>query len=876
MTNTNYYKDSEIVNWSENSLTLAANDDLNFSKYWTNPRIDVEISKGKKLREQKLKSQPIAREYDVVDIHFDKLPGSTNQFHSNTRKKKRRKSPMRDFNKSKLARPAQKKCPIRIAELAVPTKRHCIETWRNKSETLPSFMLERLRQIIMDEKPIVKIHDAINCFRARKPSTKSRSEKIQHPNVQKTNLDQARLLCGIFGYKITRKLLSPLKITLNPQLKNISKIVNDEITLILSKRRRTTHEINRHIQAEIADKVTIWIADVLNDASYKLLLEDFQELEEEEGVVWELIDDLVDNSVIISEPESLPSLNESKSISETLSDLPFGLPTIKNNEPSLNFDIELEQSHMIHVILINIVEDVIQDESITIENKNTSIENETCELDNSNNVIDKQISEIITEDQNKTLDINLVQEDAFVQELLVNEARADLQNERYINSPSERKSSDSADIKTAVKENTFDSDYTQLAKAKDKYSRTPSEYAYNTNEMPDAYKHNQSINISTVNTAKALIDNINAGDIEQTNNENRLSVILPEKKSLEDTLNNSSTNNQISSENINEIVEEVDDTVDKSHIEIANIKELFAESSTDDTLTKTDINDENIVDNVVNTNAGNIEQTINENHLSIILPENIFWEDALNINNSSTNNQISSEDINNIVVDGTVNNNHIKVANDNEQFAKLSTDNTLTKTDMNDENIIDNTTGPLEANDYTPDDSIKKVKFSDINIGIYGANELNIRSNNPMNNGISEHVESDAHKTSKDLITLKSNIHFAPPNDNLLSEADELWPVNLSFSMVKVTLSVSKSVLSLGKITETEEKYMTPPEEKDDMTLTNCKEPVVNILPGQQLQNVNNLLFNENKGTDHVESFLRSDDSSETEWEYKNNKDNSD
>lgn len=30
---------------------------------------------------------------------------------------------------------------MRIAELAVPTKRQCIDTWRNKSDILPEFMV---------------------------------------------------------------------------------------------------------------------------------------------------------------------------------------------------------------------------------------------------------------------------------------------------------------------------------------------------------------------------------------------------------------------------------------------------------------------------------------------------------------------------------------------------------------------------------------------------------------------------------------------------------------------------------------------------------------------------------------------------------------
>ena len=110
----------------------------------------------------------------------------------------------------------RKRCPLRIAELAVPTKRQCIETWRTKSDVLPGYMVrtynyfkersvsdylkqeqriivrcskcaqctrrgsifsvssilnvilffqvERLKQHVMDQTPIANITEAIHCF----------------------------------------------------------------------------------------------------------------------------------------------------------------------------------------------------------------------------------------------------------------------------------------------------------------------------------------------------------------------------------------------------------------------------------------------------------------------------------------------------------------------------------------------------------------------------------------------------------------------------------------------------------------------------------------------------------------------------------------
>lgn len=77
---------TEVASCSENSLSPAASEEVNFSKCWKNPSsVHIEVLRGKKLREQKLKSHPVIREYDVVDIDFDKPSCSTNRYLSTNR-----------------------------------------------------------------------------------------------------------------------------------------------------------------------------------------------------------------------------------------------------------------------------------------------------------------------------------------------------------------------------------------------------------------------------------------------------------------------------------------------------------------------------------------------------------------------------------------------------------------------------------------------------------------------------------------------------------------------------------------------------------------------------------------------------------------------
>lgn len=101
-----------------------------------------------------------------------------------------------------------KKCSMRINELAVPSKRQCLDTWRYRSNVLPEFMVRnywnqifykilykvlaqklklmfqvvRLKQQVMDQLPIVQIPEALYWFQKRRPR-KSYSSKTYYNSL---------------------------------------------------------------------------------------------------------------------------------------------------------------------------------------------------------------------------------------------------------------------------------------------------------------------------------------------------------------------------------------------------------------------------------------------------------------------------------------------------------------------------------------------------------------------------------------------------------------------------------------------------------------------------------------------------------------------
>ncbi|XP_037298682.1 uncharacterized protein PF11_0213 [Manduca sexta] len=110
------------------------------------------------------------------------------------------------------------------------------------------------------------------------------------------------------------------------------------------------------------------------------------------------------------------------------------------------------------------------------------------------------------------------------------------------------------------------------------------------------------------------------------------------------------------------------------------------------------------------------------------------------------------------------------------------------------------------------EDNNKKVKFSDIDMGTRG--QLEIHSDTHLLDvNIDKEKEQVSWKASAD--NIKSSIIFAPPNENLLSDADESWPENIPSPVLRPSESISRSVTSLGRILETEEKFLISSESDD-------------------------------------------------------------
>ncbi|XP_047505913.1 uncharacterized protein LOC125050229 isoform X2 [Pieris napi] len=252
---------------------------LDFTEFWANTGVNSEVLRGAKLREEKPNCSKNQQQFTPVNININ---GSVKKMKHGKRK--------RGTNTKKYSR-----CPMRIAELAVPTKRQCLDTWRNRGKTLPNFMVERLRQHVMDERAVVHINDAIYCFKAHKVK-RSRPNKFK--SIKKGNIDRTKLFCAIFGHRIVLKLLPPGRIPVHTSLRNLTEIVNNDIEQLLGKRKRNT--IHKTIRDEISEKVTVWIASVLDDSDIKLMMDDLEDLEEKEGHVWDIIDDLIDAIVVVS------------------------------------------------------------------------------------------------------------------------------------------------------------------------------------------------------------------------------------------------------------------------------------------------------------------------------------------------------------------------------------------------------------------------------------------------------------------------------------------------------------------------------------------------------------------------------------------------
>ncbi|XP_032527595.2 uncharacterized protein LOC116777908 [Danaus plexippus] len=686
--------------------------ELDFTEHWGN-NIHEEVLRGKEVRSEKVKNNSTNSIYDYgfANLDFDK-PSCSKYRKTNIPRKgtsedelyflhvrKKRNKKGRKIKPSKGTR----KCQMRIAELAVPSKRYCIETWRSKWDTLPIHMVDRLRQIVLDQKPIVPIDDAIRCFKQYKRINTRPPCKRNVP--ENKEMERIKLLCAMFGYQIIARLLPPRNLTLSSRLTPISYIINDEVSFLCQKNKLSKLQ-DVVIQKEIVNKITNWIADVIEQSDYNLMMEDYRELEKEEGHIWDIIDEIVNNAILLCKEPSVSSSSVGAKSSDSCiyySNEDDGTPSERHSG-----DENVDESG-------NIISDIIEN-IINVHDYKPRDEIEALHISMDDNLDD-------TGDADRKISSGSLERD--IKDFLL----------KYI-----------------------ENDQSELVKS----------------------GHLESTDPSVIDNR---MDNIVANDFNETDQEN---VRIIEKNTNDDIKETGTDLTELTSDDKGPTNNAFND-VQKNESDHNNSIENSQEGR-NAMKHNFDVENDNKVINVPSKQG-------QANGMNVILSQDKL--DAIKIDNKDS---------------GVANN--------------------LTTIENNLVNTKDSE-GKSPFKNATSEDSLKKVKFSNINIDS-GHRQLNDSGFNGQN-------ENNIQK--------KINVHLAPPNNNLLSDVDEPWPENLIFPLVKATVSVSKSILSLGKIMEVEEKINDSrinSNMEDDTEVEENSDETKNVITLRSLNKVADKLNKEN------------------------------
>ncbi|XP_063357921.1 uncharacterized protein LOC134647500 [Cydia amplana] len=451
---------------------------------WVEQTIQREIARGRMLQGQKSLASERSNNVNVL-IKPPKLANGGN-FQRRTISKwntrGRSKSPLaknarmsssvsrddscRSYQSPLVGRPA---CSMRISELAAPTKRQCMASWRANANLLPEAMINRLKQRVMDQEPIVKVSDAVNCLKHNRRSSdthnsviitpsKRPSRKINKEKMQNKIQAEYKVLSDAFGIKIAELLMKPIVITLNSRLQNISNIINQEINNIIKDTTtfKTDKATNKRMVREISEKVTIWVAKILEDSEEKLLEEDLRarallpagdmitlieiityqekDLEEQEGPVLDIFDDLVDS--ILHKCIKTPSdILTPEFLSITSDDV--------EKDDQQETDRQTADKEASQDDAITIDEKASRDDAITVDEKahEDTVENDI--MKQIYDVIDSVTQEDSLESPSKVSDVPSINNEEYGEPDIKPEP--DIQSEPYINAESDIQSQ--SDIK---------------------------------------------------------------------------------------------------------------------------------------------------------------------------------------------------------------------------------------------------------------------------------------------------------------------------------------------------------------------------------------------------------------------------------------------
>ncbi|XP_059048147.1 uncharacterized protein LOC131843497 [Achroia grisella] len=174
----------------------------------------------------------------------------------------------------------------RLERISKPRRRAIIYLWREHADILPPETIARLRAMLdADEpfKPDQAYEYFVNFRKTKKKATTMRVNQIKK-DVLAVCADKrfiwARNATVAFAKGIQQRLSRPGRYALADRMLRLSNIILDEICghLVHMKTpsRRCTHPKSRFMM-EMADKISVWIDEILAESDDRMLMMDFDE-----------------------------------------------------------------------------------------------------------------------------------------------------------------------------------------------------------------------------------------------------------------------------------------------------------------------------------------------------------------------------------------------------------------------------------------------------------------------------------------------------------------------------------------------------------------------------------------------------------------------
>uniref|UniRef100_A0A2A4JSB8 Uncharacterized protein n=1 Tax=Heliothis virescens TaxID=7102 RepID=A0A2A4JSB8_HELVI len=177
----------------------------------------------------------------------------------------------------------------RLERMSKPLRRNVIYMWREHAYTLPPETIARLRAMLDADEPF-KPDQAYEYFiNLRK--TKKKTVATEHVNDIKRDMlamvGEKRFLWArnatvAFARGIQQRLSRPGRYSLADGMLRLSNIILDEICGYMHMRTpsRQSNHPKAKFMMEMADKVAVWIDEILSESDDRMLMMDFDEDEE--------------------------------------------------------------------------------------------------------------------------------------------------------------------------------------------------------------------------------------------------------------------------------------------------------------------------------------------------------------------------------------------------------------------------------------------------------------------------------------------------------------------------------------------------------------------------------------------------------------------